>query len=205
MLTQLKNLGKVKRYCAGFTLLELVVTIALFGLLISLGLPAYTEMIQNTKIRNAAESIHAGIQLARVEALKRNVNVTFWMVSLANPKVMDNSCALSGTSSSWVVSVDDPSSNCGTAPSNATAPRIVQSHTAGDGNSNVVVESENDRNHVTFNGLGQVVASNEPLTKLDVKAQTSGDFRSLRIHISPMGSTRMCDPKVLASDDPRKC
>lgn len=192
-----------RRNLAGFTLLELIITVVILGILISMGIPAYQEMVRNTQIRNAAESIHAGIQLARIEALKRNTNVSFWLVSLTNPKVMNDTCALGTTSPSWVVSLDDPSGKCGTAPSTTTAPRIVQSHAAGDGSSNVAL-SVNSGNSLTFNGLGQTVSNS--MTQIDVSSSQSGaNYRSLRINISASGSTRVCDPQIEATDDPRKC
>lgn len=189
---------------AGFTLLELIITVAVLGLLVAMGMPAYQEMVRNTQIRNAAESMHAGIQLARIEALKRNTNVTFWLVSLTNPKVMNDTCALGTTSPSWVVSLDDPSGKCGTAPSTTTAPRIVQSYAAGEGSSNVAL-TVNSGNSLTFNGLGQTVGN--AMTQIIVNSSQSGaNYRSLQINISASGSTRVCDPdRAIAADDPRKC
>lgn len=194
---------RLRRNLAGFTLLELIITLTILGLLVSMGMPAYMEMVRNTQIRNAAESIHAGIQLARIEALKRNTNVSFWLVSLTNPKVMNETCALGTTSPSWIVSLDDPSGKCGTAPSTTTAPRIVQSHAAGDGSSNVAL-TVNSGNSLTFNGLGQTVGNSMTQIKV-ISSQSETNFRRLRIEISASGSTRVCDIDIQASDDPRKC
>lgn len=207
MLTGSMGLKIPKQDLAGFTLIELIITITILALLITFGIPTYMEMVRNTQIRNAAESMHAGIQLARIEALRRNTDTTFWLVSLADMKIMNNTCALSSVSSSWVVSVDDPTGQCGSAPSNITAPRIVQTHAAGDGNLNVALTVQpagSDR--VTFNGLGQVVATGTPLTQIDIaSSQNAANFRSLRIIISANGSTRVCDPAITAADDPRRC
>ncbi len=207
MLIGPANLKIPKQDLAGFTLIELVVTIAILALLMAFGMPAYMEMVRNTQIRNAAESMHAGIQLARIEALKRNTNTSFWLVSLADPKIMDNTCVLSGASPSWVVSIDDPTGQCGSAPSNTTAPRIVQTHASGDGSLNVALTVQpagGDR--VTFNGLGQAIAGGTSLTRIDIaSSQNAASFRSLRIIISPSGSTRLCDPAITAGDDPRRC
>jgi len=61
----------------GFSLVELLVAIALIAVLVGLGAPSYQEWIESTRIRSAAESIQGGLQLARAEAVKRNTQVQF--------------------------------------------------------------------------------------------------------------------------------
>ena len=61
----------------GFSLVELIVAVAIMGILFGLAIPSYKDWIQNTRIRTAAESIQNGIQKARSEALIRNTFVEF--------------------------------------------------------------------------------------------------------------------------------
>lgn len=49
----------------GFTLVELIVAVALFALLLTFAYPSYTSYIQNAQIRTAAESMINVLQLAR--------------------------------------------------------------------------------------------------------------------------------------------
>ena len=49
----------------GFTLVELMVTIAIVGLLLVLGVPTMRGVIENGRIRTAAESWQYGLTLAR--------------------------------------------------------------------------------------------------------------------------------------------
>src|SRR6266581_1628050 len=104
----------------GVTLIELVVTLAVLGLLLAVAMPEMSQWARNTRIRNAAESVQNGLSKARMEAMRRNQVTTYWMVSDRT-----NACALSSGSASWVVSVNDPSNLCATTNPLAT-PFIVE-------------------------------------------------------------------------------
>lgn len=180
-----KKVGSA-RY-SGFTLVELMVTVALLGILASLGVPSFQTWIQNTKIRTAAESIQSGMQKARAEAVKRNVSVQF---------------ALNGGNSSWTVS-------CVTASlCTDLAGGIVETRPASDGSSADIilatVPATSDT--VGFNNLGGINASPAPFTQIDVNSSSPKADRPLRVTLGVGGSTRLCDPYPgLSSSDPRKC
>src|SRR3954469_13902872 len=105
-----------------------MIGIGVIGILLGLALPAFDRFLQNTKIRNAAELTISGLNLARAEALRRNSIVRFQLVS-----DLTASCTASGSSLSWVVSLSDPVGACNVAPSDTTAPRIIQKRSALDG------------------------------------------------------------------------
>ena len=67
----------------GFSLIELVVAIAIMGVIMSLGLPALTTYSRNLKLRAAAESFMAGLQLARGEAVRLNSSVELILTNSA--------------------------------------------------------------------------------------------------------------------------
>ncbi len=71
-----RRVDQVKAIVRGFTLLELMVTITVLGILVALAVPSYSSLINRNRVRNAAEQMRSDFSLARSEALKRSSNVT---------------------------------------------------------------------------------------------------------------------------------
>ncbi len=62
---------------AGFTMIELMIGLAIAGLLLVLAMPGYSVWIADGQIRNAAESIASGMRYAQSQAVARNSAVAF--------------------------------------------------------------------------------------------------------------------------------
>lgn len=210
MLMTHSSAHRVSPYARGFTMIEMAITMAIFGFLLAAALPSIGTWLDNTRIRNVTESIQSGIQLARAEAVRRNQPVSFFLVSLDNPNNMDNSCDLSNTDGSWVISVTAPNGHCGEAPSTTTAPMIVTSRTVGDAGGSVTVnafrsDGTTAATTITFNGFGRITNA-DAIGIINVTGSTSStEYRNLRLQLSDTGMVRMCDPRITSTSDPRKC
>ena len=199
-----------KQPAPGLTLIELMVTISLLVMLTHALEPSISAWMANTQIRSVASSVQAGLQRARSEALRRNEPVRFTLVALDDSAVMDNSCAPVASGASWVVSLDDPTGQCGATISDTTGARIIERRAGGVGRKSVAIQSSNaagasSNGVVVFNGFGRVVGT-AGIALIDVDNITSGDdYRALRVLVGPGGTTSLCEPKVTSADDPRRC
>lgn len=187
----------------GINLIEVAVTVSVLGILIAAGMPSMGDWIRSTHVRTLAETTQTGLHRARQEAMKRNQLVTFWLVSPATTTRPDNTCALSATSGAWVVSLENPTGLCGTAPSASLTPRIVETY--GPGNSAEGIAIAADTASISFNGFGQRTGGGA--WKVDISHSASTSVRPLRVEVSASGGIRMCDPTATAidSNDPRAC
>ncbi|MBL8253967.1 MAG: GspH/FimT family pseudopilin [Candidatus Competibacter sp.] len=90
---------------AGFTLMELIVTLALAVIVLTLGIPSFQNIIRNERLATRTNDFIAALQLTRSEAIKRGVRVTLCKSATGA------SCANSGGyEQGWIVFVD-PNNN----------------------------------------------------------------------------------------------
>lgn len=191
----------------GVTLVEMLIGMAIVGILLAVAVPSFNSWVQNAQVRTAAQSIMDGLQLARAEAVKSNAQVRFNLSSAAGQV-------------DWDV--------CSTAASPCPAANILQSRSSAEGsvNARVGVYEENDGvvhtnystaiaagnllpSSITFNGLGQIATTTNcndaEISRIDVTNASYSAARRLVLVVScPGGQVRLCDPS-LSSSDPRGC
>ena len=91
----------------GFTLIELMVTISIGAILMSLGVPMMRNLIERNAVSGQVNSFVGAVQLARSEAIKRGIQVV--VCRSANAETSNTpTCAASGTGweSGWIVFAD---------------------------------------------------------------------------------------------------
>ncbi len=190
----------------GFTLIELMIGIVLFALVLMLALPGFTTMLQNSKLRNAGESILAGLQTARAEALKRNQTVEF-LLTADPPDTAFATFASNAIGPGWAIRVLDTASgpvdfvdaHSGLEGSGVADPAALYARITA---SNLPVAGT-----IRFDGLGRTNVAG--VTAFDVKPAAAGackadggDMRCLQVIVTPGGRVRMCDPSIDAVANP---
>jgi type IV fimbrial biogenesis protein FimT len=86
---------------SGFTLLELMMTVAILAIVVSVGVPSLMDTIRNNRLASGANELVTSMALARSEASKRGIQVS---VCPRNGNV----CAdTTDWSNGWLVFTDD--------------------------------------------------------------------------------------------------
>ena len=88
---------------AGFTLIELIITVAVIGILAGIGFPSIMKWVPNYKIKAAAQELNGNMQKARLDAIKTNSKVS--ASSLPKPSMIfiSSSAFLSGSASRLLI------------------------------------------------------------------------------------------------------
>lgn len=62
--------------CLGFTLVELMITVAIAAILLGIAIPSFTEMMQRNRLTTITNNFLTSLSYARNEAIKRGAEVT---------------------------------------------------------------------------------------------------------------------------------
>lgn len=169
----------------GFTLIELMITITVVGVLLGISIPSFQSWIERNRIRTAAEGVLNGLQLARVEAIKRNGVVTMTLLADYGWEVKDSSNAViqarrgvEGSQSTFVT---------------VTFPAAVDLPL-----------------DISFNGLGRMTLPASDVTlsvvpTVDADCTAAGPKNCLSLNLTRGGLLRMCDPSPAKAGTPQAC
>ena len=80
----------------GFTLIELMITLAISAILLSVAAPAYQSFIGSTALTTATNDLVAALNMARSEALKRDGQVSLRAADIVSDDFADGYCLVPG-------------------------------------------------------------------------------------------------------------
>jgi type IV fimbrial biogenesis protein FimT len=192
----------------GFSLIELMVTIAIFSLLLLAAMPSFSGWIANVRVRSVAEELVNGLRMAQSEAVRRNRPVAFVLTNNTPAK----SATPNASGKNWYVQALPLAS--GATSETATSSDYVQ---GGNYASQSGVTISGTSAMLCFGSMGNVTtigatdAVNVIGVACSVGAQTytvsrTGSDRELRVTVSIGGQVRMCDPtKTLSITNPDGC
>lgn len=180
----------------GVTLVELVIAIAIVAIVITIGVPNLQTWLVRIHVATKADAVLNGLQLARMEALKRNSRVFFTLASD------------SGWTLGCVTAVGDIDGD-----GLADCPALIQSKPAGEGGSGTTLAlTPSGATTVTFNGVGLATANADGsamLTQVDLSKTGGGETRVLSVRVTTGGQSRVCVPSTDAhyatTEAPKRC
>ena len=132
----------------GFTLIELMVVLAVTGIMLGFGVPRLTAMLQSNRTAASLNSLSAHLNYARSEAVRRNANITVAALDPGFPAQWHRG---------WVVFID--TNNNGTLDALEQQLRVVEALNIPNFTITPTI------NVVTYNRLGTATQSQFTFTK----------------------------------------
>ena len=87
--------SRARSRAGGFTLIELMVTIAVLAVIVTLAVPSFASVINGNRLTGASNEIAALLQMSRMEALRRNQAVV--VCPVADPEASSTNTAICTT------------------------------------------------------------------------------------------------------------
>lgn len=146
----------------GFTLIEVMVVVAIAAILGSLAIPSMIEILRNNRLQSAQSALQASLNLARSEAIKRGTDSK---VTVAAGTVAG------GWVNGWTVFVDATTTANGAVAPTADSASVQRLEVVAPLPSATISYSQSDAggsqlNYFTFNGQGRMVTvSNTPANR----------------------------------------
>jgi type IV fimbrial biogenesis protein FimT len=151
----------------GFTVIELIIVVAILVILISIAGPDLRNLIVATRIKNTSFDVFSTLTHARSEAVTRNTTVTI---------------TPSGTwAGGWTISCNDATS-CKDPVTN-TPPLVIRSHGAYSG-----VTISGGPSSISFNGMGR--ANTDVSFTIDAPGASAKSKRCVTISTSGRPATK---------------
>ncbi len=190
----------------GFTFIELMVTLAISGLLLATALPSITDMVAVARMRAAAETMQSAIRLAQAEAIRRSRSTAFAITS-AEPVL--NALPAQNGRRWWVQSLMRSGETTATQVLLRSGSEALAANVEVTGPALICFNSFGQQITLKGSANGLNILCSAPLTSTLLTEYTFSHTQTtkrLRIQVSLGGEVRMCNPdKVLATDTPDGC
>lgn len=184
---------RARREPGGFTLVELLVTLAVLSLLLVAAVPGFGAWMANASVRTTAEELQNALRLAQAEAVRRNRQVALVLTNetpalFAAPAANGRNWYLRALPIVAAEVVDDSF--------------FVTGGTFASGRQVAIAAPA----LICFNSLGRLAANNATglgsncalpavgARSVDIEIRHAGANRNLRWRVFPGGRLRLCDP-----------
>lgn len=168
----------------GFSLIEVMVVVAVIGILMAVGIPAFKTYNTNARIRAVTSEIRDGLHTARMEAIRRN-----------------NSVSIEISNGGW--DIKDSGGNV-IRSRTARAQDTALAYTFTPLSGSAVAISSSAKQTLTFSGSGRSSAGgaiNINQSGTNACKASGGEFACLQISIGTGGVIRSCNPANSSGPD----
>lgn len=156
----------------GFTLLELLIVMALLGLVLAFAVPAYQRTVATNALLSESGNLYGDVLFARNEAIKRG------QVVLVCPSSNGTSCNGSGSNTNWAtgwIVLVAANNSCG--DSGGTVLRLQKAFASGDS----AVYSNGANPALCFNRMGYAPTANVGMLTFNTADNAAANRRCLAL------------------------
>ncbi len=124
------NLGingfKSMRKDKGFTLLEVIVVIAIIGIVSAIAIPNYMSWVSDMRMKAAVRDLKSDMNTAKLRAIRENASVSMvFQTATSSYEIFVDNGAGGGVANNWVRDGGEIRLNLATLPAGVTLPEVV--------------------------------------------------------------------------------
>ena len=158
-------------YQRGFTLYEVLITMLVIGIVLTIGIPSLSDFTQNSRITGTANDLHSSFQLARSEAARSKSPITICASANAMGAALCDGVTFD---QGWVIFVDLD----GDLQRAGAGENVLRAHPAVDASINISTNAGADYFGFTPTGLGRGNVGGQPAVQTAVICDGRGNTRA---------------------------